>query len=222
MMELVSSLDTPGAVVATCFSSNFARLETLAFAARQNGRKVSVLKHIHQHVRRLIVCSRACWAAQSPQTSKSPQTVGICATCKVVSCVVRSGWLTASAGHNGFVSVEEVLAAPPNQRFFVSTGMTSSHMDVTIRSSPTTGCQGEPMSALQRISEGTHPLVSLSAGDVVIFSSRTIPGNESLVARVHNNLLQRGLPTANELCNLCLTAPQGCAWWSTTKRRTRM
>ena len=60
------------------------------------------------------------------------------------------------------------------------------------------GCQGEPQSALQRISEGTHALVSLGPGDAVIFSSRTIPGNESLVARVTNALLQRG---ANVRCH---------------------
>lgn len=41
-----------------------------------------------------------------------------------------------------------------------------------------TGCQGEPRSALSRISVGDHPVVALDKGDVVIFSSRDIPGNE--------------------------------------------
>jgi len=55
-----------------------------------------------------------------------------------------------------------------------------------------TGSQGEPRAALSRISEDEHPDVSLSSGDLVIFSSRTIPGNERAVTRVLNNLALLG------------------------------
>jgi ribonuclease J len=55
-----------------------------------------------------------------------------------------------------------------------------------------TGSQGEPRAALARISEDEHPDVSLGPGDLVIFSSRTIPGNEKAVTRVLNNLAQLG------------------------------
>ena len=51
-----------------------------------------------------------------------------------------------------------------------------------------TGSQGEPRAAIARIAEDQHPHVSLEPGDLVIFSSRTIPGNEKEVARVQNNL----------------------------------
>jgi ribonuclease J len=51
-----------------------------------------------------------------------------------------------------------------------------------------TGSQGEPRAALSRIASGEHPSVSLNAGDWVIFSSRTIPGNEKAVGRVQNAL----------------------------------
>src|SRR6266545_4033138 len=47
-----------------------------------------------------------------------------------------------------------------------------------------TGSQGEPRAALARIAEEEHPLVSLAPGDRVIFSSRTIPGNEKAVNRI--------------------------------------
>ena len=51
-----------------------------------------------------------------------------------------------------------------------------------------TGSQGEPRAAIARIAEDIHPHVSLEEGDLVIFSSKTIPGNEKEVSRVLNNL----------------------------------
>jgi ribonuclease J len=51
-----------------------------------------------------------------------------------------------------------------------------------------TGSQGEPRAALARIAEDEHPQVSLGSGDMVIFSSRAIPGNEKAIAKVHNGL----------------------------------
>lgn len=55
-----------------------------------------------------------------------------------------------------------------------------------------TGSQGEGRAALARIAEDDHPDMSLGNGDLVIFSSRTIPGNEKAVSRVHNNLARLG------------------------------
>lgn len=55
-----------------------------------------------------------------------------------------------------------------------------------------TGGQGEPRAALARISEGNHP-IELVHGDVVLFSSRQIPGNELAVGRVMNQLATRGV-----------------------------
>ena len=51
-----------------------------------------------------------------------------------------------------------------------------------------TGSQGEPRAAIARIAEDQHGHVALDSGDLVIFSSRTIPGNEKEVSRVLNNL----------------------------------
>src|SRR6185312_5616146 len=51
-----------------------------------------------------------------------------------------------------------------------------------------TGSQGETRAAMARIAQGEHPHVKLDAGDWVIFSSRTIPGNEKAVGRVQNGL----------------------------------
>lgn len=55
-----------------------------------------------------------------------------------------------------------------------------------------TGGQGEPRAALSRIAEETHPL-ELVRGDVVLFSSRQIPGNELAIGRIQNMLAERGI-----------------------------
>ncbi len=56
-----------------------------------------------------------------------------------------------------------------------------------------TGSQGEPRAAISRIAEDEHPDISLDKGDLAIFSSRTIPGNEKSVGKVHNALARRGV-----------------------------
>ena len=55
-----------------------------------------------------------------------------------------------------------------------------------------TGGQGEPRAALSRIAEGNHPL-ELVSGDVVLFSSRQIPGNEIPIGKMQNALAERGI-----------------------------
>jgi ribonuclease J len=56
-----------------------------------------------------------------------------------------------------------------------------------------TGSQGETRAAMARIAAGEHPNVALEPGDRVIFSSRTIPGNEKGVARIQNALADEGI-----------------------------
>ncbi len=55
-----------------------------------------------------------------------------------------------------------------------------------------TGGQGEPRAALARIADNSHQL-SLVEGDVVLFSSRVIPGNDLAIARIQNQLAHRGV-----------------------------
>lgn len=56
-----------------------------------------------------------------------------------------------------------------------------------------TGSQGEPRAALSRIARGDHPAINTKPGDVVIFSARTIPGNEIAINAVKNDLIQAGV-----------------------------
>ncbi len=65
-----------------------------------------------------------------------------------------------------------------------------------------TGSQGEPRAALARIAEDQHPDVTFSRGDTVIFSSRTIPGNEKAVGRVINGLVRQGIEVITDRTHL--------------------
>ena len=61
-----------------------------------------------------------------------------------------------------------------------------------------TGSQGEPRAALSRIARDDHPNVVLETGDVAIFSSRIIPGNEKAINRLQNALVRLGVEIVTE------------------------
>jgi ribonuclease J len=65
-----------------------------------------------------------------------------------------------------------------------------------------TGSQGEPRAALSRIALDEHPDVTLARGDRVIFSSRTIPGNEKPVGQVINGLVTQGIEVITDRTHL--------------------
>ena len=61
-----------------------------------------------------------------------------------------------------------------------------------------TGSQGEPLSALSRISNHEHPVVKAGPGDVVLLASSLIPGNENSVYRVINGLARNGVTVVHK------------------------
>ena len=65
-----------------------------------------------------------------------------------------------------------------------------------------TGSQGEPRAALARIANDDHPQVTLNKGDCVIFSSRTIPGNEKAVGSIINGLIGQGVEVITDRTHL--------------------
>jgi ribonuclease J len=56
----------------------------------------------------------------------------------------------------------------------------------------TTGSQGEPQAALPRIAIDDHRYVKLGPDDTVVFSARSIPGNEKAIARTMSHIARRG------------------------------
>jgi ribonuclease J len=65
-----------------------------------------------------------------------------------------------------------------------------------------TGSQGEPRAAIARMAEKDHQRATLSPGDRVIFSSRTIPGNEKAVGTTINGLVEQNVEVITDRTHL--------------------
>jgi len=91
----------------------------------------------------------------------------------VVSIAQELGYLQAPEGT--IIDIDEMNTMPPHKTVIL-----------------TTGSQGEPMSALTRISRNEHRKVEIMPGDTVIISATPIPGNEKLVSRTIDNLFTLG------------------------------
>jgi ribonuclease J len=74
-----------------------------------------------------------------------------------------------------------------------------------------TGSQGEPMSALARMAGRDHP-IRIAEGDTVILASSLVPGNETAVSRIINDLTRLGarvVHRGNALVHVSGHAPAG-------------
>lgn len=139
-LEKVIAQIPNGRIVACCFSSNVARVESIAYAAQKNGRKVALLGRSLE---------------------------------KMIRAATLSGYLK---GLPGFITADQAMDMPKDKVLFISTGS-----------------QGESRSALARVAQRDHQVVSLDKNDTVIFSSRVIPGNERSIANMQNRLVHEGV-----------------------------
>ena len=98
---------------------------------------------------------------------------------QVVAKALELGYLEAPEGT--VVSLDAINKMPENEVCIV-----------------TTGSQGEPMSALTRMSTGDHRKVNITSRDLVIISAYPIPGNEKYVGKVVNELMKLGAEVVYE------------------------
>ena len=134
-----------GRVMAACFASNIARVQTLLEVARATGRHPVLLgRSLH----RMVQAARA------------------------------TGYLSDA---DSFVPLEHAGYLPRDRVLFICTGT-----------------QGEPNAAMSRIATDQHRDVLLDPGDVALFSSKIIPGNELPIAWLHSCLRDLGVTVVSE------------------------
>ncbi len=90
-----------------------------------------------------------------------------------IEVAVRLGYLKIPQGLA--VKIQDIGSIPANRIVVMSTGS-----------------QGEAMSALSRMARGEHKQVKIGKGDTVVYSSSPIPGNESAITAVVDDLFRRG------------------------------
>jgi ribonuclease J len=73
------------------------------------------------------------------------------------------------------VDIKQVGSLPPDQVVILATGS-----------------QGEPSAAIGRLAHGRHARLNIEKGDTVVLSAHPIPGNEEMIYRIVNRLLQKG------------------------------
>ncbi len=101
-----------------------------------------------------------------------------------VALVGRSMTQVTEIAHNhGFLDIPDNILMRPQDV------MTAKPSKVTVLIS---GTQGEPMSALSRVAVDNHKNISITPGDMVVLSSRIIPGNEKTIFRMIDHLSKRG------------------------------
>jgi ribonuclease J len=139
---------------------------------------------IGHYQRRVAVACFASNVARLHTIARAAQAHG-----RDVALIGRSLWrIDKAARENGYLNdlprflTEEEAGYVPSDRILLIC----------------TGSQGEPRAALSRIAREDHPHIVLDEGDVVIFSSRIIPGNEKAISRLQNALVRLGVEIVTE------------------------
>ncbi len=97
---------------------------------------------------------------------------------RILEAAKETGYIDAD---RQFLSDREAANLPPEKVLYLCTGS-----------------QGEKNAALARIATDSHPHITLGRGDVVIFSSKIIPGNEKAISRLQNLLVYKGVEVVTE------------------------
>jgi ribonuclease J len=173
-----------GVLALVCDSTN-------VFMEGSAGSELSVqnnlVTEIHKHTGKRVAV--ACFASNVAR---------LASICEAAQQTGRDVALVGKSLHRMVAAARAVGAWPEKYTFIDETKAMSYPKDKILLI--TTGSQGEYRAALARIANNQHPFIKLESEDVVIFSSRVIPGNEKIIGHLQNKLAKKGvlLVTAHE------------------------
>jgi ribonuclease J len=174
--EALSRLGDEGVLALVCDSTN-------VFTPGKSGSEGDILNSLNNVLKecqgRVVVACFATNVARLETISRAAQLNN-----RDVVLAGRSLWrINGAARENGYLSDikkfidEENTGHIPNDKLLIIC----------------TGSQGEPRAALSRIASGDHRHINLVKGDTVIFSARSIPGNEQSISSLQNRLMRLGV-----------------------------
>jgi ribonuclease J len=173
--EELSALGDKGVLAMVCDSTNVFNPEP---SGSEQGVREGLDKVVGAAKGRVLVTTFASNAARLHTLGEVAKDTGrqVCVAGRSLDRILRVG---RSVGYltdfPPVLSFDEAMKLPRDQVLIISTG-----------------AQGEPQAALSRSADGTHPL-KLGKGDLVVYSSKQIPGNELSIGRVQNALATKGI-----------------------------
>ena len=171
-------LGKKGVLLFMCESTNAERPGTspsektvgrsLDYIFSKNSDKRIIIATFSSNVHRVqqIINTSAAYSRKVAITGRSMQSI--------IAAAVRLGYMNLPEGV--LIDINEIKRFKPEELTII-----------------TTGSQGEPMSALYRMATLEHSQVKIGRNDLVILSSSPIPGNEKLISRIVNELMQNGV-----------------------------
>ncbi len=173
--EELKAIGDEGVLALVCDSTN-------VFNEQASGSEAAVRKGLDQVIAgekgRVLVTTFASNAARLQTLGEVARDTGreLCVAGRSLDRILRVAKATGYLrDFPDTIDFETAMTLPPGRVMIVATGG-----------------QGEPRAALSRIADGTHP-IKLDKNDLVVFSSKQIPGNELAIGRIMNVLAHRGV-----------------------------
>lgn len=180
--DALRAIGEEGVLAMICDSTN---VFSPGFSGSEEGVRVELTKVIGEHKDRgMAVATFASNVArlQSIMYAAKENNRSVCLigrSMKRMTAAAKAVGMLTDVGH--LLSEDEASAMPAGHVLYLCTGS-----------------QGEPRAALSRIAEGSHRTVKFKSGDVVIFSSKIIPGNELGIFALQNALADDGVKIITE------------------------
>ncbi len=178
--EALSAIGDEGVLALVCDSTNTFNAEP---AGSEGSVRADLLRVVGEARGRVLVTTFASNAARLHTLGEVAKESGrtLCVAGRSLDRII--GVARASGYLKGFpdtVNFEAAMRVPPSELMIVATGG-----------------QGESNAALGRIAAGNHQL-KLGEGDLVVFSSKQIPGNEVAIGVIQNQLARSNIPIVTE------------------------